>query len=281
MADEKSGGTGDEPTPFELDQSPAGAGAAGPRADGPAPVTACPECKAPLAEGATLCVACGFNLMTMAKVAAGPTTTEAVDPDVAAKSRTQKAIERAERERVRTAEREEELRLAKLEAARAMSEPGGLSRTALLGLGGLLLAFAVALGWFNMLPEASGVQKLARGASVVLGCVLHVGTGLGAVWAVAQVQGRSFGRIDLAAERLFVSVAACLCVLNLSIPVPFVGVILKVALAVGAYFACVLLLMAGRDVQRTMAILIAHSGFAGLVYFHASLWAFANEVVVR
>jgi len=264
--------------PFELDptltpRQPAPGGGSG-------PVIVCPECREPLAAGAMLCTACGLNLMTMSKVAAGSVSTEAIDPEVAAKTTREKAEARAQREKQRAAEREEESRLAKEEAAKALSAPGGLPRVVLLVLGAVLLMMAVGLGAYNLAPTAELTHRLARGAAIVLGCLLHIGTGLGALWIVAQVQGRPLGRIDLAVERLFVAVAAFLCVFNLSIPIPFVGVVLKVLLAIGTYWGSVYLLM-GRNPQRTTAISLAHAVIAALVYLQMSLWAFAHELVVR
>jgi hypothetical protein len=274
MSDERDGKPGPDPAPFELEGAGAAAGAGG--GGGAGPVTACPDCGQNLEAGSTLCTACGFNLLTMAKVASGPTSTEAIDPQVAAKSRAQRVAERAERERVRAQERAEEERLAAAEAGRAISEPGGLGRGVLLVIGACLLGLGVGLGAYTMPETASVTHRLARGASIVLGCLLHIGTGLGALWMVAQLQGRAIGRIDLAVERLFVCVAACLCLFNVPIPVPYVGPVLRVGLGAVAYIACVFGLF-GRDARRAGAIAAAHATLAALVYFQASLWAFAGE----
>ncbi len=68
--------------------------------------------------------------------------------------------------------------------------------------------------------------------------LLHTATGLGAVLLTALVLGRSVGRFDSAASRIFASVGLFLVVFNLNLPIP--GHVEETLLASVAYLGAVM-----------------------------------------
>jgi hypothetical protein len=162
----------------------------------------------------------------------------------------------------------------------------------LLAVGSLLLLGAVALGVYNMgpapVPEGTSPtlaelpswwHRIGRGVVVLLTGAIHAGTGLVAAYATSRVLGLKLGPIDLTLARVFVAVAGFLAVFNLSIPIPFVGGVLKVALAAGVYWGALVLLL--RRIDRVHLLLSVHAGVATLLYAHMWMWAKVLPFVQR
>ena len=174
-----------------------------------------------------------------------------------------------------------------------ISPPGGVPRGVVIGFGVVLALSAAFLGAYNMGPmqidtgtgvglgaEATGLHRAARVFVVLAAAAIHTGTGLVALGVACKFLGCKLGPLGLAAARVFVAVSAFLAVICLSIPVPWVGGVIKALLAGGAYWGIVFLFF-GHRVDRANVVLGLHAGIAGVLYLHMWVWAWVMPFVVR
>jgi len=155
----------------------------------------------------------------------------------------------------------------------------GLTQSAATGLGLCLVVLAVGAAWWNTKADTSFGVRLERGLLVMIEAATSLGTGLAAVWFAAWLQQRPFGNVALGAARLLTCVGAFLFVFNLRLPlspepgfVAAVGVVLKVAAAVGVYWLSVWALI-GRDRKTAGLIALAHAGATLLLFVQTALWS--------
>jgi hypothetical protein len=120
--------------------------------------------------------------------------------------------------------------------------------------------------------DAQWWHRLERGLLVMMEAVTSVGTGLVAVWFAAWLTQRPFGKVDLAAARLFACIAAFLLVFNIYIPVPYIGWLIKIVASIGIYWLSVLLFI-GRDRKTTNLIAIAHAVVTIAIFIQTTLWS--------
>ena len=177
--------------------------------DGPG-TEPCPKCGKPLAPGAVICLECGYDMRasTARKVEVGEEHAEAEpDPTV-------------------------------------LSEPGGPGPKTLMVIGTVLAISAMVLTGMMAAKPSSATFWYIVGRIVVVAfnVLLHTGTGVVAVLLAAKLLEQKIGRLDYAAGRMFVAVSAAWLGFSVEVPVPVVGVLLKIVLAVLAYAGCVLIL---------------------------------------
>ncbi|MCU0689317.1 MAG: hypothetical protein MUE97_06220 [Phycisphaerales bacterium] len=163
-------------------------------------------------------------------------------------------------------------------------------RQTLLTVAIVLLTGAVVLGMVFMGRADAGdgrlgdtptwLHRAARAGTTMLSGVIHTMTGLVAVYLGAKVLGLKVGSVAGAIARMGVAVSACLLVLSVSIPVPWVGPVLKVLLAGGAYYGVVLLLF-GRRVERANMLLSIHAAMAMLLAIYGGLGDVAGPYILR
>jgi hypothetical protein len=168
--------------------------------------------------------------------------------------------------------------------------PATRLRPTLLTVGIALLGCAAVLAMLFMgrVTDADGrlgdaptwLHRAARGASTLLSGVIHTMTGLVAVYVGAKVLGLKVGSVAGAIARMGVAVSACVLVLSVSIPVPWVGGMLKALLAGGAYYGLVLLLF-GRRVDRANTLLTIHAAMVLLLAIYGGLAGVAGPYVLR
>jgi len=174
----------------------------------------CPSCGKPVPAAAVVCVNCGYdyraNMQRQVDLAAAKADTETEEDD------------------------------------RPEFVTPGLGSAKVWGIiGGVVFVLAaVAAGYFVPEGASAGAGAVAARVGLVgFEAALHVPTGLLAVMAVAWYRGERFGRIDLAAARMFVAFALFLLVKHLQIPLPsIIGVGLQWLLGMLAYWAAVMLL---------------------------------------
>ena len=170
----------------------------------------CPKCGKPLAPGAVICMACGYDMQAgkARKVEVGEEHSEAApDPTV-------------------------------------LSEPGGPGPKTLMVIGTVLAIATMVLTGMTASRLASASFWFVAGSIVVVAfnILLHTGTGVVAVLLAAKLLEQKIGRLDYGAGRMFVAVAAAWLGFSVEVPVPVIGVLLKIVLAMLAYAGCVLIL---------------------------------------
>jgi hypothetical protein len=203
----------------------------------------CPSCGQPLPPGTVVCMRCGYDMLGGSKV--------------------------------RTKLGEEELP----PAIEPIVRDRGMTQKAATWFGIALLVMAVIAAGWNTKPDTSFGIRLERCLLVVIESLTSVGTGLVAIWFAAWLQKRPFGRVDLAAARLFACVAAFLLLFNMAVPVPadlgFVVVlaaIARIAAAVGLYWLAVFLLIA-RDKKTAGMLVLAHGAVTLVIFLKTLLWS--------
>lgn len=177
--------------------------------DGPG-AEPCPKCGKPLAAGAVICLECGYDMRasTARTVEVGEEHAEAEpDPTV-------------------------------------LSEAGGPGPKTLMVIGTVLAIAAMVLtGMTAAKPSSASFWYIAGQIFVTAFTILlHTGTGVVAVLLAAKLLEQKIGRLDYAAGRMFVAVAAAWLGFSVEVPVPFLGWVLKAFLAILAYAGCVLIL---------------------------------------
>lgn len=204
----------------------------------------CPACGRPLAPGTVVCMACGYDMLSGAKA--------------------------------KTAVGEEEV----APPPRPIVGEKGLSQRAATVIGASLLFPALCIAWWFTKPETPFGIRLERILLVAIEALTSVGTGLVAVWFAAWLSGRPFGRVDLAAARLFACISAFLLVFSLHIPIPFLGLgaVMKVAAAVGVYWLAVRMLI-GRETRTTNLVVLAHAVATVLLFIQTALWSGTYQYV--
>lgn len=135
-------------------------------------------------------------------------------------------------------------------------------------VGGVLLASAIVAAAMN------AANPFASSLLVVYNGLVHVGTGLAAVYVTSRLAGRPFGAVDLAAGRILTAVAAFLLVFHLNITLAGHGKWEEVVLGAIAYLA----ILAGlfRLWGRELGILAASHFFLWFLIemgMQLSLWA--------
>ena len=135
-------------------------------------------------------------------------------------------------------------------------------------IGGIILIAAVVAAAMNT------PNPFASSLLVVYNGLVHVGTGLAALYVTARLLSRPFGAIDLASGRLLTTVAAFLLVFHLNITLAGQGKWEEVILASLAY----LVIIAGlfRLWGRELGILVAAHFFLWLILelgMQLSVWA--------
>lgn len=129
-------------------------------------------------------------------------------------------------------------------------------------------------------PEPNWFHRVARFMLVVLAAGIHTTTGLAAAYFAAKIMRLQIGSVAATVARMGLAVSAFLFVVSFSIPVPYVGPLLKALLAGGAYYGLIYLLF-GRRTDRANILLAMHAAIAGLLYFHTQLYAFVAPVVQK
>jgi hypothetical protein len=203
----------------------------------------CPSCGKPLAPGTVVCMACGYDMLSGGKA--------------------------------RTAVGEEEM----APPVQPIVRDKGLGEKPAMIMGGVMLFLAVCLAWWFTKAETSFGIRLERSLLVVIESVTSVGTGLVAVWFASWLTQRPFGKVDLAAARLFVCIAAFLLVFNVSIPVPYVGWLMKVVAAMGIYWLSVWAFI-GRDPKTTHLVALGHAVTTVIIFVQTWLWSGTFDAVV-
>lgn len=212
-------------------------------ADGEVP---CPGCGKPMATGVLVCMHCGYDMNAGKKQATNVGAPVEKPPEP--------------------------------EKPKALSGEKGLQRNSLLIIGSMLLITAIFMGGWSLKPETDLWLRFVRCFVVLLQVLTHVGTGLVALWCASQLLAKPFGRIDLAALRFFVAVAAFLLILNTPIPVPLVGPMLKFVLAIAVYWGVVLILFT-KEVFDTNAIAALHAAVAMVLYIQSYLWSMVSPQI--
>jgi hypothetical protein len=147
----------------------------------------------------------------------------------------------------------------------------------LVVFGLILLACAMAWAGANAY-EASRQQTivaLAAGAGAGFEGALHTGTGVLAIVLAAAFLRRPVGRLDLAAPRVLLCFAVMLLILQVRVPIQFLGPIITWGLALLAYWAGVLLLFR-RTVDETNVIVAIHIGLFALLRAGMALSAYVS-----
>jgi len=203
----------------------------------------CPSCGKPLPPGAVVCMSCGYDMLGGAKVKTSVGEVEVAPP------------------------------------VQPVVRVNGLTQRAATTIGMSLILLAVGAAWWNTKADTSFGVRLERALLVMIQAGTSLGTGLAAVWFAAWLQQRPFGNVALGAARLLVCVGAFLFVFNVRLPlspepgfVAAVGVIVKVAAAVGIYWLAVLGLI-GRDRKTASLIAMAHAGATLLLFIQTALWS--------
>lgn len=89
--------------------------------------------------------------------------------------------------------------------------------------------------------------------------VVHTGTGVAAVALAAWLVQQRFGNVEFAVARMFVAFTTFSFIMQLQIPPPVVGEVLKVVLAGLVYWTGVLVLF-GKSPRETSLVAMAHAG---------------------
>ncbi len=151
-------------------------------------------------------------------------------------------------------------------------KPGFGNAQAWALLGAFLLVGAVIAAAINS-PKPFAMSLL-----VLYSGVLHVGTGLAAVWVSAKLASQPVGQVELAGARMMVCVGAFLLILNLNIQLIGTSKIEELILATLAYLAALagLFRLWGRD----LGILAGtHFLFWVIVELGMQLSAWANSAI--
>ncbi len=158
----------------------------------------CPKCGAKMDHDAVVCMKCGYDMT------AGRVRETAVGAPV---------------------------EVVQAPEAVEFCAPGRLDTLALVIIGGILLgATMLVAGW--MMPEAAtAANRAASVGGVVLEVLIHVGTGLVAVAGAAALSKQRFGRVDLAAARIFVALCAFLLITRLRYDPPDAHTIVRAGVA--------------------------------------------------
>lgn len=207
------------------------------------PEQPCPACGKPLAPGAVVCMVCGYDMLRGAK------------------------------SRTTLGEEEKPPEVEPIVREKGMKGPPAMV------FGVVLLLAAIVLGWWFMKPDTTFGTKLDRSLLIILESATSVGTGLVAVWCAAWLLKRPLGKVDLAAARLFVAVTAFLMVFSVSIPIPYLGVVIKVGAACAVYWLAVLVLI-GRDERTTRYIAIGHAAATLTLFVQTFLWSGTSDWVM-
>jgi hypothetical protein len=145
---------------------------------------ACPKCGTPMGPADVLCVSCGHDL----------------------RANTTRDTERGE---------------VLEEPAKLQPEfvtPGLAGAQTLLVVGAVLTVATLVAAIYNT-PKSAGINAaVAAAVLVVLNTLIHTATGLLAVTATAWLTEHRFGRVDLAAARVYVAFAAFLLVTHIALP---------------------------------------------------------------
>lgn len=236
-----------------LEPSNSGAGSANSRGDLPpitTPLTTCPNCGAPMAPEAVVCLECGYDQRAGQKLR--PTTgTVEVEPDDAPSAPA---------------------------AEVTFVKPGGPPAKVLAIAGAVVTVIAmIAAGYFA--PTGAGVGVvLALGARTVYETVLHTGTGLLALVIASRVAGERFGSVETGVARMFLAFAVFELLLRLHLPIPYQAVEsgLRLILALGVYWL-VLGALFRRGVQQTSIIVGCHLGVWGFVELGVLIAGFLEQ----
>lgn len=191
----------------------------------------CPNCGTPLARGEVLCMKCGYDLE--ANVVRKPKVSE------------------------------DELPGDEPEEPDLFVEPGRGSPKMLTIAGGVITVAAMILAGVNTTAGGAGIA-----AAVVLPLyeiLLHTASGVLALFIVSKLVEERFGNPELAAARILVAFALFQLFMAMVIPVPVVGVVLKVVLGLGAYWVAVWWFF-----KKTPAVTLL------IMAAHIALWTFVS-----
>lgn len=193
----------------------------------------CPNCKAVMDANALVCMACGFDLKENRVIK--PTLGEIDAPE------TPKPVPEFVR-------------------------PGGTPKLIAI-LGALTLLAATVCAWLNA-PRGSGYMVSASlSLLTIYKGILHVGTGVAAVWLTARWVSERFSRVDLASARMLLGFSVYLLIASLPLHMEMVWLerSLKFVGGMGAYYLMLWALF--RRDRMTTAMLLA---------FHVAMWAFVE-----
>lgn len=195
----------------------------------------CPKCGIPMPSLAVVCVKCGYDQRAnvVREVTTGTVETPA-DPEP-----TSKAAPAAP-------------------AGKEFVEPGRLSSQALTIIGGVLTVGAlVGAGVWG--PRGSFWLVVASLAYTLYLIAVNTVTGVAAVAIAAKVSHAAFGRLDLAAARMFAAFALFQALVNVRYPLGYQVLTAGLPFLVGAaaYFGAIMLLFK-KDRQTTSLIALGH-----------------------
>ena len=199
----------------------------------------CPRCHATLAHDAVMCVKCGYDLKANVVREPGVGVVE-VEPPRSTPADTDFVV------------------------------PGRGSAQVLATTGVFLTLGALIFSGMN--AERAGFWVVVGTIALTLyNIAVHTGTGIAAVIAAARLCEQKFGRLDIAAARMFVAVSLFHLVTALHIPIHAgLAQVLKWAAAMGLYYLAVWLLFK-KDRYGAMLIALSHFGLWVLLQLGSQL----------
>lgn len=228
--------------------------AADPESDFPKPAVpslltpkedACPNCSAPLAADAVVCMKCGYD-QKQGRV---------VKPEVG-------VVEVEEKKPV------PEYVTTGRGTARPLAIAGGI----------LLIAAMVTAAVYSPVKSFPVIAALI--GLLFFQATLYTGSGVVAVWAAARLAGQRFTHIDLVAARMFVAVALFQLVSHFVL-IPdhrMLSQIVMFVLAAGAYWLTIFFFFR-KDHRETSVLLAFHVAAGAFVHFGVMISAFLQSVV--
>jgi hypothetical protein len=200
----------------------------------------CPNCGATMASDAVVCMSCGYD-MQAGRVLKAETGVDLIEPPP---------------------------------VLPPFVKPG-IKPSVLLIAGSVALVAAMIAAGVNAAPRAALGSSAVFALLVLYKTILHTGTGLAGVWAAALFVGHRLNYLNLAAARMFVSVAAFMLIWSLRIPISisFLEYGVRLLAALACYWFLLFALFR-RTRQETTLIVLFHVGAAMFVElgFQIAVW---------
>lgn len=222
----------------------------------------CPSCGKILDPEAVLCIHCGYDLRTHTKLKTQTGVVEVLSPEDQAKEQ----------------EREQE---ALVFSSAARPKP--------FVIAGLIASLiAVVFAGINTAPESITEPVMQRSPMIiplrVLLAVVDVAVlsaaGLAAAYLSSLFLRRPLGSIAGVAARLFLATAGFLAIWNQHIPLPYVGQVLKIFIAIAAY-GLILFWTFRKDLGLVRFVALTHLSLAVLLGLQSYLWSSVFPFVMR
>lgn len=147
---------------------------------------------------------------------------------------------------------------------------------------GLAIAVGAAIAAGVNAPRSTAGVIAAASFLTLYQSVLHTGTGLLGLWGASKIGQERFGRLDLAAARMFTSFAVFLLISKLRLPMEptwaWVNATLMFFAGLGAYWLALFALFR-KSRRETSVILMCHFAAWGFVEIGVLVAAWMSEVL--